>query len=196
MKIGTLKAGLFACFAAGALFSASASANLIIKPNADGTFNPSYSFTGTPPPNDCAGLAGPSFTKCAINGSPIIAKFDIQKDGSLVKAFNTSVWSSITGGEFSVVFNAITKMWDWTYNPTAPDPLITWVVAKTGSGFTAFYLPGATSGSVSNDALSHISFYDEMNPVPLPAAAWLLGSGLLGLFAVGRRRKGAQVAVA
>jgi hypothetical protein len=26
------------------------------------------------------------------------------------------------------------------------------------------------------------------NPVPLPAAVWLLGSGLLGLIGVGRRR--------
>ncbi|MBS0375213.1 MAG: VPLPA-CTERM sorting domain-containing protein [Proteobacteria bacterium] len=29
------------------------------------------------------------------------------------------------------------------------------------------------------------------SPVPLPAAAWLLGSGLLGLFGVGRRRRAA-----
>jgi hypothetical protein len=31
-----------------------------------------------------------------------------------------------------------------------------------------------------------------LSQVPLPAAAWLLGSGLLGLFAVGRRRKMAE----
>ena len=34
--------------------------------------------------------------------------------------------------------------------------------------------------------LSHATLYGV---VPIPAAAWLLGSGLLGLFAVGRRRK-------
>jgi hypothetical protein len=32
-------------------------------------------------------------------------------------------------------------------------------------------------------------------PVPLPAAVWLLGSGLLGLVGVGRRRRAAAVAV-
>jgi hypothetical protein len=194
MKTGTLKTGLFACFAAGALFSASASADLVINPNPDGTFNTSYFFEGK---NDCAGAAGDSFKECSINGSPIIGKFGIDDDNTLGEIeLNKDVWKSITGAEFSVVYNAMTKMWDWTYTPTAPDPLIKWVVAKTGDGFTAFYLPGATSGMISPDKLSHISFYDTANPVPLPAAAWLLGSGLLGLFAVGRRRKGAAAAAA
>jgi hypothetical protein len=39
--------------------------------------------------------------------------------------------------------------------------------------------------------LSHATLYGVRSVVPIPAAAWLLGSGLLGLFALGRRRKSA-----
>ena len=46
--------------------------------------------------------------------------------------------------------------------------------------------------------LSHATLYgtrgdDTLNVVPIPAAAWLLGSGLLGLFSLGRRRKAGVV---
>jgi hypothetical protein len=48
--------------------------------------------------------------------------------------------------------------------------------------------------------LSHATLYgirsDDNQVVPIPAAAWLLGSGLLGLFALGRRRKAGIVAAA
>jgi hypothetical protein len=33
----------------------------------------------------------------------------------------------------------------------------------------------------------------EAAPVPLPAAVWLLGSGLMGLIGVGRRRRATAV---
>jgi hypothetical protein len=76
-------------------------------------------------------------------------------------------------------------------------------VARGDPDWAAFLLPrGVLSGSWSIDgqqALSHVQVWgggDQQTLVPLPAAVWLLGSGLLGLFAVGRRRKGAQAAAA
>jgi hypothetical protein len=78
------------------------------------------------------------------------------------------------------------------------------VVFKQATFWAAFLLPaGETSGSYSFTGgsgapygLSHATLFGSSveRTVPLPAAAWLLGSGLLGLFAVGRRRKSAPIA--
>lgn len=46
---------------------------------------------------------------------------------------------------------------------------------------------GANSYIVSFDSGSSVLTVD-VNPVPVPAAAWLFGSGLLGLVGVARRR--------
>jgi hypothetical protein len=54
-----------------------------------------------------------------------------------------------------------------------------------GSGFALAY----NIGSVSLDAAGDLTFTgNPASAVPLPAAIWLLGSGLLGLAGVGRRR--------
>ena len=44
---------------------------------------------------------------------------------------------------------------------------------------------------VNQAGVSHISFYNSVAPVPLPAAAWLLIAGLGGIAAVARKRKAA-----
>lgn len=61
--------------------------------------------------------------------------------------------------------------------------------------WAVFALTGVSSGqwSVSTQSLSHALLYGKQDqnapPVPLPPAAWLLGSGLLGLLSLGRRRR-------
>lgn len=68
-------------------------------------------------------------------------------------------------------------------NPVVSSPyyrslLLTWDLDLNGVADTGFDL------SVTTPLLS----YDGMTPVPLPAAVWLFGSGLLGLFGFARRR--------
>ena len=42
---------------------------------------------------------------------------------------------------------------------------------------------------VGNGSISHVAIYGGVPEVPIPAAAWLFGSGLLGLVGVARRKK-------
>jgi len=69
-------------------------------------------------------------------------------------------------------------------NPVVSSPYyraltLTWDLNHDGVADTGFDL------SVTTPLLT----YDGMAPVPLPAAAWLFGSGLLGLGALARRRR-------
>jgi hypothetical protein len=57
----------------------------------------------------------------------------------------------------------------------------------TGSGATTAFSLGTAVFSLANDTLTFTGNTGN-TPVPLPAAVWLLGSGLLGLAGVGRRR--------
>jgi hypothetical protein len=57
----------------------------------------------------------------------------------------------------------------------------------SGSGTTTAFSLGTALFSLANDTLTFTG-NGGSTPVPLPAALWLLGSGLLGLAGVGRRR--------
>ncbi len=69
-------------------------------------------------------------------------------------------------------------------NPVVTSPyyrslLLTWDLNLDGVADTGFDLAAVTS----------LKSFDGMAPVPLPAAVWLFGSGLLGLGALLRRRR-------
>ncbi|MET0050357.1 MAG: PEP-CTERM sorting domain-containing protein [Candidatus Thiodiazotropha sp.] len=62
-----------------------------------------------------------------------------------------------------------------------------WSFTDGGSGSIVLTLLPEAYGLISFDA--SVGTHSEVNPVPVPAAVWLFGSGLLALFGTTRRRK-------
>jgi hypothetical protein len=164
--------------------------------------------------NDCSGFFGSSFGSCAVNGSPVIFKYD-PKDGNSINA----IFPTVDGDEFGVADSATGT---WNYTAGTGDPSVRYWVAKAGAGFNLFYVvpDGAldttcnasasaglsaeclnaaqvtTSGNWATPdgkGLSHLTFYDtggdrEPPPTGVPAPA-ALGLFALALGLVGLRRR-------
>src|SRR5687767_4452396 len=149
--------------------------------------------------NDCSGVFGQGFSRCAISdtydsdNSPVIIKFNAN---GTVSEINSTLFPSISGNEFSFIFNG-DGSGRWTYTPGQSDPasLVSFVAAKGGPAFNLFTVAG-NSGSWFTPAnpnngrlfgLSHLTFYNGAStptdlpeaPVPEPASLLLVGSGLL-----------------
>jgi len=72
------------------------------------------------------------------------------------------------------------------YNPNgglAGDPVI-----QDTAIFTFTGVNGLTEDAINNISFQYGTDFDEPNLVPVPAAVWLFGSGLLGLVGVARRK--------
>lgn len=148
-----------------------------------------------------------------IELSPVIAKFN---EGFSLSDANGTLFPSVDGTEFNFSNTSSgNKTGTWDYTPGVDDPAVRYWSAKAGPKFLLFWEVAdaavQTGGACDvpdvytlncldialavdtgdwttpdNKSLSHITFYDTA-VVPLPAAAWLFGSGL-GLLGWMRRK--------
>jgi hypothetical protein len=75
---------------------------------------------------------------------------------------------------------------DWSM--THGDDFINWIAYYD---YGQFYFPGPTGELLTNGYYADLgmTFASGVPPVPVPAAVWLFGSGLLGLLVVSRKRR-------
>ena len=144
--------------------------------------------------------------------SPIVAKiaFDEDKDNvdddgnyETTTQLNTDVFAGVTSDMFSASVNeSDDHVVDFSWNTLSGLDFINinYVVVKWGREFGVWAVdPGTFSfsgslntkdaGCLDGCGVSHISFYDSMGVIPLPAAGWLLLSGLRALGVLGHRRR-------
>lgn len=170
--------------------------------------------------NDCSGYFGSGFEDCQIAFgdtalSRVVIKFDKNLTiGSSDSAVNNQWYPTIDGKEWKFSGNnSNNQSGKWEYTAGAGDPVIKYWAAKAGPGFKLFWdvddldlcavvnslsclsaANAVTAGSwvtPSGKGLSHLTFYDSMAVVPVPAAFWLFGTALIGLIGYSRRKTNA-----
>jgi hypothetical protein len=134
-----------------------------------------------------------------INTSPGSAAANwLSPTNVLALALQISLWEIVheTAGPYSVSLGNAAWSSSNTTQANAIAQANTWLgylnscIAGSACTWKALTnLRAITETKEQNLVKPRQSFVVQVQVVPIPAAAWLLGSGLLGLFAVGRRRK-------
>ena len=124
------------------------------------------------------------------SGQTVNVSFDAKgsyPDGGVLFVEN---FSELTGG--GVSFNdlktfGVNNLWQTFSYSTVLGP-------DVSGGYTLQFagVCGAAASCVSDTFLDNITITADVSAVPIPAAAWLFGSGLLGLVGVARRKTAAK----
>lgn len=121
----------------------------------------------------------------------------LMADAGLDADFIEKIDTPATSNGFLSIFNTTLNddneiiAGEWSY--TGSD-IITHIVIKAGPNYSLFeFTDGLNMGffdtsTLDNKGLSHITAY-AAEPIPLPAAVWLMLSGCIGLLGFGKRRK-------
>jgi hypothetical protein len=154
--------------------------------------------------NEC-GKGG--FSNCVASQNGLYASSAIIKfnpNGSV--GDTSSHYPTVTGSDFTFLFNANANTLNFTYAPDAGDPSIHYFAIKQSNGYALFYdkNPILSSGGPinlstyfpRNPGLSHVTFFNGSVPaVPEPAtwAMMLLGFGGIGASIRRAHRTGARL---
>jgi hypothetical protein len=144
---------------------------------------------------DGSGSVGSTFTWVLYSASGTFLGANRENPVGYVSP--TNLGDSVTGTFEASGWNSTTVNW-------APGPGTYWIALQVSSGQTSgLDLPNGDSTSTgtaptlafafagTNGRYANLSdgFGVQVSAVPLPAAAWLLGSGLVGLASLRRRRR-------
>jgi len=158
-----------------------------------GVWTGSYIFTMTDPNNNPVGgtTVGQAWTWNFDAGTVTIDN---------TTTFYASVWTAhdVTFTDNGTSYGptggagAVNMLFDWSVNINIP-VTSDWDVTSTGNaaGDTAGVLVNAATITAGSPAFPgfHPAFTGDLTKVPVPAAVWLFGSGLVGLVGVARRRR-------
>ncbi len=124
--------------------------------------------------------------------------FSTSATGSATFSSSQTYWSATTAGGTGGLNEQDTQLADLTGTDTSSQLYFDQLTTPNGTTGLATVLAGqwtlafnGASGSATSATLTWTP-----TPVPLPDAVWLLGSGLLGLAGIGRRRIGSATATA
>jgi hypothetical protein len=146
--------------------------------------------------NTSVGAGGTTEIKQANRGAGVLAlgdtiniQFDVKGSFGPAGQLNVLSFTEFGGGGGTLTDNTIIAggITDWThfnYDIILNGP-------DAGGGFSLAFNPvcGAVTGCFSDIFIDNVEINTSV--VPVPAAVWLFGSGLLGLVGVARRKKAA-----
>jgi len=132
----------------------------------------------------------------AWNGQTVDIQFDMKGSAAIGGVFFVEFFNELDGGGvgpgggiLAVIGNPTADWTTYNFSTTAGDA----VSAAGGITLQLNGVCGADAGCVSDWYIDNVSISAdvEVPAVPVPAAVWLFGSGLLGLIGVARRKTAA-----